>query len=110
MEDRRLTAAAGLSSLEAKARLAQDGPNTIATSKHRTIPRIVASVLREPMLALLATGAVIYVLIGEPTDSAVLVGLALLSIAITVIQEVRTERALESSTARLSRSIRGGWR
>src|SRR6185295_489363 len=51
------------------------------------------------MLALLAAGGVIYVLIGEPTDSAILLSLAMLSIVITIVQEARTERALEALNA-----------
>ena len=63
------------------------------------------------MLAMLLVGGVVYVLIGEPRDSLILLGLATLSILITVIQETRTERVLEALQALTSpraRVIRDG--
>src|SRR4051812_42587410 len=99
MDDPSQMASIGLSSEQARARLAIDGPNSIAATRHRTLIQIALNVLREPMLALLAASGVIYALIGEPSDSIVLLGLAMLSIAIAVIQEVRTERAIEALAA-----------
>ena len=53
-------------------------------------------VVREPMLALLLGGGVVYLILGSITDALVLLAFALMSILITVIQETRTERVLEA--------------
>ncbi|WP_313671015.1 cation-translocating P-type ATPase [Sandarakinorhabdus sp.] len=84
----------GLTSAEAAARLAADGPNDLPRPGTRGLPRIIIDVLKEPMLALLLGGGFVYLLLGERTDALVLVGFAGLSILITVVQEQRTERAL----------------
>src|SRR5581483_7917546 len=56
----------------------------------------VLDVLREPMLALLLGGGFIYFLLGDLEEAAILLAFAGLSVAITVIQETRTERVLEA--------------
>lgn len=87
-------ASTGLSSAEAAARLAAHGPNDLPRPGTRGLPRIIIDVLKEPMLALLLGGGLVYLLLGERTEALVLVGFAGLSILITVVQEQRTERAL----------------
>ncbi|MFD1810109.1 cation-transporting P-type ATPase [Gemmobacter lanyuensis] len=54
----------GLSTAEAKARLASEGPNELPAGDHRTGLGILRDVVREPMLALLLAGGVIYALLG----------------------------------------------
>src|SRR6185312_9020126 len=51
---------------------------------------------REPMLALLLGGGLIYLLLGDFREALILLAFAILSVAITVIQETRTERVLEA--------------
>ena len=53
-------------------------------------------VLREPMFLLLAASGTIYLLLGEKTDAAMLLGFVFITIGITVFQERKTERALEA--------------
>ncbi len=86
----------GLTAREAAARLAAEGPNELPRSNRRTAFRILLDVVREPMLALLLVGGLIYLLLGEPRDSLVLLAFALLSVVITLVQELRTERVLEA--------------
>jgi len=86
----------GLSEQEAASRLQADGPNELARSGQRTPLRIIFEVLREPMLALLLGGGVLYLLLGSPEEALILLAFALLSIVITVVQESRTERVLEA--------------
>ncbi len=103
----------GLSEREAAARLAADGPNELARSGRRTPLRIVLEVLREPMLALLLGGGVLYLLLGSPEEALILLAFALFSIVITVVQESRTERVLEALrdlTSPRALVIRGGER
>jgi P-type Ca2+ transporter type 2C len=105
--------AAGLSEADALARLKADGHNELPAANRRTPFRIVLEVVREPMLALLLGGGVIYLILGSITDSLVLLAFALMSILITVIQETRTERVLEAlrdMTSPRALVIRGGER
>ncbi|MFC7476505.1 cation-translocating P-type ATPase [Dankookia sp. GCM10030260] len=88
--------ARGLSGAEAAARLAAEGPNELPHGGRRTPFRIALEVLREPMLALLLGGGVLYLLLGSPEEAVILLVFALLSIGITVVQESRTERVMEA--------------
>ena len=86
----------GLSDAEAARRLQTDGFNELPRHGQRTLPRIVVDVLREPMLALLLGAGLVYLALGDSQEALVLMAFAGLSILITVVQETRTERALEA--------------
>ncbi len=86
----------GLSEAEARARLKAEGYNELPRPDRRTTLRIVFEVLREPMLALLIAGGIVYLALGDWREALILLVFANLSIAITVIQETRTERVLEA--------------
>jgi Ca2+-transporting ATPase len=86
----------GLTEVEAQQRLQSEGYNELPYQDRRTPFRIIMEVLREPMLALLLGGGLIYLLLGDLTEALILLGFAIMSVAITVIQETRTERVLEA--------------
>jgi P-type Ca2+ transporter type 2C len=86
----------GLSSAEASARLAADGPNELPRAGRRSVLRIAWDVLREPMLALLLVGGVAYLLLGDRTEALILLAFATFSVVVTVVQESRTENVLEA--------------
>jgi len=86
----------GLSDAQAQARLKAEGFNELPQPNRRTPFRIVLEVLREPMLALLLGSGVIYMALGDLKEALILLAFALMAIAITVIQETRTERVLEA--------------
>ena len=86
----------GLGQAEAQARLQAEGPNELTRAKRRSPLRIVFEVLREPMLALLLGGGVVYLLLGNREEALILLLFACLSIAITVVQEARTERVMDA--------------
>jgi P-type Ca2+ transporter type 2C len=65
-------------------------------AKPRTLLRIVGEVLREPMLALLLVGGIAYLLLGDMAEALILLAFATFSVAVTVIQESRTEHVLEA--------------
>ena len=88
--------AGGLSAVEASRRLELEGPNELARAKKRSVVAIILEVIREPMLALLLAGGVVYLALGDLTEAIVLIILAILSIVITIIQETRSERAIEA--------------
>ncbi len=86
----------GLSDAEANARLRTEGFNELPRPELRTPLRIAIDVLREPMLALLLGGGAVYLVFGDLQDALILLAFATLSVAITVVQESRTERVLEA--------------
>jgi Ca2+-transporting ATPase len=86
----------GLGEADAQARLRAEGYNELPQPDRRTPFRIAIEVLREPMLALLLGGGIVYLLLGDLKEAIILVAFATMSIAITVVQESRTERVLEA--------------
>ncbi len=103
----------GLSPAGAAARLAADGPNELPKAGRRSYLKIIAEVLREPMLALLLLGGVAYLLLGDMAEALILLAFATFSVAVTVIQESRTENVLEALrdlSAPRALVIRGGER
>lgn len=87
---------AGLSEADARTRLNAEGHNELPQPDRRTPFRIAIEVLREPMLALLLVGGIIYLALGDLKEAIILVAFATMSIVITVVQETRTERVLET--------------
>ena len=86
----------GLSEIEAQTRLQSEGYNELPRQDRRTPLRIVLEVFREPMFALLLGGGLVYLLLGDLKEALILLVFAVLSVAITVVQETRTERVLEA--------------
>jgi len=86
----------GLDSDEAARRLRADGPNELGSEGPRTGLHIALDVVREPMLMLLVAAGVLYLLLGEARDAWSLVGFVVVVIAITIVQERRTEHALDA--------------
>ncbi len=86
----------GLSEDTAETRLIADGPNELPRHNQRTLLRIALEVLREPMLALLIGGGVVYLALGDVREAVILLTFACLSVLITVVQEARTERVLDA--------------
>src|SRR4051794_14331836 len=86
----------GLTEAEAHLRCQREGYNELPRPDRRTPYRILLEVLREPMLALLLGGGVIYLLLGDLKEALVLLVFATMSVVITVVQETRTERVLEA--------------
>lgn len=86
----------GLSGTEAAARLAAEGPNELARQRRRSFAFVVLDVLREPMLLLLLAGGIIYLALGDFGEALMLIAFAGFSVVVTVVQESRSERALEA--------------
>ena len=86
----------GLSEAEARARLGTEGYNELPRPDRRTPLRVFLEVVREPMLALLLGGGVIYLALGDLKEALILLAFAAMSVLITVVQESRTERVLEA--------------
>jgi len=86
----------GLSGQEALNRLKKYGYNELPSAKKRNIFVIAFEVAREPMFLLLVACGVIYLLIGDVQEAAMLLGFVFIVMGITFYQERKTERALEA--------------
>lgn len=86
----------GMAEEQAARLLKAEGYNELPRHEHRTALTIFLEVLREPMLALLLAGGVIYFLLGDREEALILLAFASMSVMITAIQETRTERVLEA--------------
>ncbi len=87
---------AGLEPGEAAERLRHEGPNELGTSQRRTLQGIVGEVVREPMFLLLLGAGSIYAVMGDMREALVLLGFVAVIMAVTVLQERRTDRALDA--------------
>ncbi len=90
------TALDGLTDVEAAAQLVTDGPNELPSTSTRGLIHLILDVLREPMLLMLIVAGMLYVLVGEAVDAAMLLASVFVIIGITVVQERRTEEALHA--------------
>jgi P-type Ca2+ transporter type 2C len=86
----------GLHDEEARQRLQREGPNELPAQKERSLFAICIEVAREPMFLMLVAAGSLYLLMGEPADALMLLGFVFVVMAITIIQQRRTERALEA--------------
>jgi len=86
----------GLTSEEAAQRLAEFGPNEQPKPPPPGIFAITLRTLKEPMFFLLAAAALLYLFVGDLGEGLFMVAGAGASITLVVLQELRTERALEA--------------
>ncbi|SFN06605.1 Ca2+-transporting ATPase [Formivibrio citricus] len=86
----------GLSAAEAAARRAAEGPNELGTEQKRTLQAIAVEVAREPMFLLLLGAGAIYAAMGDIHEAMILLGFVFVIMAVTILQERRTENTLEA--------------
>lgn len=101
----------GLGTDEAQRRLANVGFNELPRARRRGAARIVLEVLREPMFLLLAVAAALYLVVGGIGEGLMMAAFAALSILLVVVQEGRSEHALEALralAAPMARVLRDG--
>lgn len=84
----------GLSNEQAAALLLSDGLNELPSSKPRSMPAIVRTVVTEPIFLVLVACGAIYMLLGDAHEAFVLLGFVLFVTLISLQQEYRTERTL----------------
>ena len=84
----------GLSEAEASRRLASDGPNELPAERGRSLLATLLGLAREPMLLLLVAAGALYLLLGDLREALTLLSFVVVVIAITGVQERRSERAL----------------
>ncbi len=101
----------GLDIAEAARRLAADGPNLLPGSTPRSLWAIVLGVLTEPMFLMLLVAGGLYLALGDRAEAVFLLSFVFVVIGITLAQERKTQRALESLrdlSAPRALVIRGG--
>ena len=86
----------GLREEDARSRLQQEGPNELPTQKKRSLLAIGFAVAREPMFLMLVAAGALYFFMGEAADALMLLGFVFVVMGITIVQERRTERALDA--------------
>ena len=86
----------GLRESDARDRLKLEGANELPLQKKRSLLTIGLEVAREPMFLMLVGAGGLYLFMGEPADALMLLGFVFVVMAITIIQERRTDRALEA--------------
>ncbi len=86
----------GLTKAQAAERLRVEGFNALPEPERRHFGRIFLEVIRQPMFALLIGGGVVYFLLGDHVEALLLLMFAGLSVMITLVQELRSERVLET--------------
>ncbi|KAF1084043.1 Calcium-transporting ATPase 1 [Sporotomaculum syntrophicum] len=101
----------GLTSEEARKRQEQYGKNELTPMKKESFFRKVLHIISEPMFSLLIVAAVIYFILGEPRDGAIMLVFVIVVISIDMIQEWKTDKslnALKDLSAPHSQVIRDG--
>jgi len=86
----------GLSVAQAGQRLAEDGPNVLPGGQHRSLLSIAVETVREPMFLLLLAAGTLYMLFGDLQEGLTLFGFVVITVALTLYQEGKTERAIEA--------------
>jgi P-type Ca2+ transporter type 2C len=86
----------GLSEEVAGELLRTHGPNELPQARPRSVWRIAAEVVREPMLQLLIAAGLIYLVLGDVAEALALLAFVVLSLSISLVQETRTERVMEA--------------
>ncbi len=87
---------AGLSEREAAARLKEEGYNELPSASRRSLFAIAFEVVRQPMFLLLVACGTIYLVLGDMREALMLLGFVFVVMGITLYQERKTERALET--------------
>ena len=100
---------AGLSSKEAKARLAELGPNLLVERERSARLAQWLRMLADPMALMLAGASALYMLLGKPHEAAVLAAVIVPVLGVDVLMEARSRSALKklaSAVAPRSRVLR----
>ena len=84
----------GLSDEEARRRQEAEGPNELPSARQRSVLATILEVMREPMFVLLVACGSIYLLLGDLQEALMLMSFVIVVMAITIIQERRTENAI----------------
>ncbi|MCC6622945.1 MAG: cation-translocating P-type ATPase [Deltaproteobacteria bacterium] len=102
---------AGLTSQEARSRLATYGPNELAADRGRSFWATMLGIVREPMFILLLAAGALYIVLGDLQEALALLVAVVGIITMTLFQQRKTERAvsrLRELAAPHARVVRDG--
>jgi Ca2+-transporting ATPase len=88
--------AAGLTSAEAAARLAADGPNELAATGARSAWRTFAAQFRNALILILLAATLVSGLLGHVLEAVVITVIVFFAVLLGFIQEHRAEKALDA--------------
>ncbi|WP_228430821.1 P-type ATPase [Baekduia soli] len=94
------SSAGGLTAAEAARRLSVAGPNALRSHGARPLA-VLARQLRNPLLVLLVTAAVISYAVGEQTSAAIILLIIVLSVGLGFFNEYRSELAVQALHSQL---------
>ncbi len=86
----------GLSAIDAEEKLLQTGPNELQEGKKKSIAGMLLAQFKDLMILILLAAAVISGIIGELTDTIVILVIVLLNAVIGFFQEFRAEKAMQA--------------
>ena len=86
----------GLAGDEAARRLVANGPNVLPGASPKSFFGIVLGIIVEPMFLMLLVAGGLYLALGDLAEAIFLLSFVFVVIGITVIQERKTQRAIES--------------
>lgn len=86
----------GLDALQAKERLEKEGLNALEEGKKNTLFHKIISQFKDVMIIVLLAAALISGLLGEVTDSIIILAIVILNAVMGIVQESKAEKALEA--------------
>jgi Mg2+-importing ATPase len=100
--DEPIAAAAGLTSQEAQAKLAQFGPNEPAATQQHSFAYDLWHALANPLVLILVIAATVSAFTGDAVDAAIIGVIVLLSTGIDLTQSYRSQQAVEKLRAEVA--------
>jgi len=86
----------GLSQVHAEERLGEQGPNELTARKKKTLLGIFLYQFKDFMIVVLMAAAVLAGIMGDVTDTAIILAIVLVNAVIGMLQEHRAEKAIEA--------------
>jgi Ca2+-transporting ATPase len=86
----------GLSTIEAREKLKQTGPNELEEGKKKSVVRMLLSQFKDVMILILIAAAIISGFIGDFTDTVVIIMIVLLNAILGFYQEYRADKAMQA--------------
>ncbi|HEY9342162.1 MAG TPA: HAD-IC family P-type ATPase, partial [Hanamia sp.] len=86
----------GLSTIEAREKLKQTGPNELEEGKKKSVVKMLLSQFKDVMILILTAAAIISGFIGDFTDTVVIIMIVLLNAILGFYQEYRADKAMQA--------------